>query len=61
MDYKLYEDKVSGLIPFYQRPAGKKLIEDVVSLLKDGLSLNKISKLTGKHLLLQNQIVKDLI
>lgn len=29
---KLYEDKISGLIPFNERPAGKRLIKDI----KDG-------------------------
>ncbi|WP_159021267.1 recombinase family protein [Formosa sp. L2A11] len=26
---KLYEDKISGLIPFNERPAGKRLIKDI--------------------------------
>lgn len=26
---KLYEDKISGLIPFKERPAGKRLIKDI--------------------------------
>ena len=28
-DFKLYEDKISGLIPFNERAAGKKLIKDI--------------------------------
>ena len=43
--WKLFSDKISGTVPFEQRPQGKKLLEDVEAGLLDEVKVLHLSRL----------------
>lgn len=43
--YKLYEDKISGLIPFNERPKARRLLEDIESGLISEVYVHSIDRL----------------
>ena len=44
-DYKLYEDKISGIIPFNERPQAKKLIKDIIKGIIDEVEVSNLNRL----------------
>jgi DNA invertase Pin-like site-specific DNA recombinase len=52
----LYEDKVSGLIPFNERPAGKKLIQDIIKGKINHVTIHSVDRLGRNVVSMQNQL-----
>lgn len=55
-DYLLYEDKISGLIPFQQRPAGKQLTNDILKGRINHVSITAIDRLGRNIVEIQHQL-----
>ncbi len=53
---KLYEDKVSGLIPFAKRPAGKRLIKDVKQGKINHITIHSVDRLGRDVVAMQKQL-----
>lgn len=52
----LYEDKISGLIPFDQRPAGRRLIKDIQSGKINYVIIHSVDRLGRNVTTMQNQL-----
>lgn len=44
-DIHIYEDKISGVVPFAQRPQGNRLIKDIINGLVDEVIVSNINRL----------------
>jgi DNA invertase Pin-like site-specific DNA recombinase len=55
-DYIQYVDKVSGLIPFNQRPSAKRLINDIKLGKIDYVSIHSVDRLGRNVIDMQNQL-----
>jgi len=52
----LYEDKISGIIPFQERPAGKRLTNDILSGKVNHVIIESIDRLGRNILEIQQQL-----
>lgn len=55
-DAKLYEDKISGLIPFNGRPAGRRLIKDIESGKINYVIIQSVDRLGRNVVEMQKQL-----
>ncbi|WP_108802767.1 recombinase family protein [Aquimarina sp. Aq107] len=55
-NYELYTDEVSGLIPFRERPAGKRLIKDIMDKKIDYVVIHSIDRLGRNVTDIQKQL-----
>lgn len=55
-EFKLYEDKISGLIPFNERPSGSRLIEDIKKGKINHITIHSIDRLGRNITSIQNQL-----
>lgn len=53
---KLYEDKISGLIPFKERPAGKRLIKDIENGKINYVIIHSVDRLGRNVVEMQKQL-----
>ena len=56
IDVLIYEDKVSGLIPFDERPAGKKLMQDIKKGKINHVTIHSVDRLGRNVVSMQNQL-----
>jgi DNA invertase Pin-like site-specific DNA recombinase len=52
----IYEDKISGLIQFDERPAGKKLIQDILKGKINHVTIHSVDRLGRNVVSMQNQL-----
>lgn len=55
-EIELYEDKISGLIPFQKRPAGKRLIKDILNGKINHVTIESIDRLGRNIVEIQQQL-----
>lgn len=55
-DVKLYEDKISGLIPFNERPAGRRLIKDIENGKINYIIIHSVDRLGRNVVEMQKQL-----
>ncbi|MGG6229360.1 recombinase family protein [Tenacibaculum sp. SDUM215027] len=53
---KLYEDKISGLIPFKERPAGKRLMKDIENKKINYVIIHSVDRLGRNVVEMQKQL-----
>lgn len=55
-DIHIYEDKISGVVPFAQRPQGNRLIKDIINGLVDEVIVSNINRLGRSNVDIINTI-----